>query len=122
MRTLTHAAMLVALISGFRPAPGSAGSALYFEKLVAKTSSERTCFNFARSVARDAGFRSAHQNPLEVAGQVGGAYVSITCVGRGQEAAVAVVMSVADSFDVARQAGHDVAERMRRIGCIDLPC
>jgi hypothetical protein len=68
------------------------------------------------------GFTNVHKNPAEVAGEKNGAYVAITCVGRGQQPAIAVVMSTSGSFDVAKQVGHFVADRMQRITCIDQPC
>lgn len=97
-------------------------AALFFDKVAVKTSSEATCLRFAGDVARNQGFKNMHKGPAEVAGEKGGAYVAITCVGRGQQPAVAVVMSVSDSFDTAKQVGRFVADRMTRIGCIDTPC
>lgn len=52
-----------------------------------------------------------------------GAYVSITCVGRGGGLqAVAVVMSVADTFEVAKSAGNLAGEKIKGISCFDSPC
>ena len=69
--------------------------ALYFEKGPVKTSSERTCLRFAGDVARNQSFKNTHSNALEVAGEKDGVYVSITCVGRGQQPAIVIVMAVA---------------------------
>jgi hypothetical protein len=97
-------------------------AALYFEKAAVKTSSEATCLRFAGDVARNQGFRNVHKSRAEVAGEKDGAYVAITCVGRGQQPAIAIVMSVAGSFNVAKQVGNFVAGRMKLITCIDSPC
>ena len=97
-------------------------AALYFEKVQVKTTSEATCFKFAETVARSESFRNTHKNRLEVAGEKDGAYVAITCVGRGSSAAIAVVMSTSDSFDTAKRVGHAVADRVKGVVCFDTPC
>lgn len=112
----------VALVSSLIFPSSVDAAALYFEKADVNTSSEATCLRFASDVARNQGFRNVHKGPAEVAGEKGGAYVAITCVGRGQQPATAIVMSVTDSFDVAKQVGHFVARRMKLIGCFDTPC
>jgi hypothetical protein len=99
-------------------APASAAS-LYFEKVIVKTASEKTCLGFANDVARRQGFKNLRRNSSEVAGEKGGAYVSITCVGRGSQPAVAVVMSVADRFDTAKAVGHPIAQGLKSIQNID---
>jgi hypothetical protein len=96
--------------------------ALYFEKAVVKTSSEKTCLRFASDVARNRKFKNVHKSPSEVAGEFDGSYVAITCVGRAGKGAVAVVMSTSDTFDVARRAGEDAARAIKGIVCIDTPC
>jgi hypothetical protein len=96
--------------------------ALYFEKTAVKTASEATCVRFASDVARNQSFRNTHKSASEVAGEKDGAYVAITCVGRGQQPAIAVVMAVAPRFDQAKQVGSFVAGRMKLITCIDSPC
>ena len=115
-------AVVAAALGGTLWGPPAHADALFFEKVAARTSSEATCQRFAGDVARNQGFRNVHKNASEVAGEKDGAYVAITCVGRGQEAAIAVVMAVAPSFDRARQVGHFVAGRMKLITCIDSPC
>ena len=65
-------------------------SALYFEKVPVKTSSERTCMRFAGDVSRDRRFTNGHASGSEVAGELNGAYVAITCVGRGNQPALPV--------------------------------
>jgi len=113
----------LALLHGAMFAPNaSAAAALYFEKAVVKTKSEATCMRFARDVARNQHFTNGHASGAEVAGEVGGAYVAITCVGRGTQPALAVVMSVAPDFAVARRVGQQVANGMKAITCIDQPC
>ena len=102
--------------------PPAAAAALYFEKAVVRTSSERTCMRFAGDVARNQHFTNGHASGAEVAGEVGGAYVAITCVGRGAQPALAVVMSVAPDFAVARRVGQQVANAIKAITCIDQPC
>ncbi|GFE72135.1 hypothetical protein [Chroococcus sp. FPU101] len=99
------------------------GAALFFYKTTVKTSSEATCYAFARDTARLLGFTNVRSNNLEVAGQKDGAYISITCIGRGSGLqAVAVVMSVADNFDVAKRAGTLAGEKIKGIICFDEPC
>ena len=110
-----------ALLHGAMLAP-QGRSALYFEKVPVKSSSEKTCLRFAGDVSRDKRFTNGHASGAEVAGEFGGAYIAITCVGRGTQPALAVVMSVAPDFNVARQAGQAVAKRIKEIGCIDQPC
>lgn len=98
-------------------------AALFFYKTTVKTSSERTCYAFARDTVRLLGFANVHSNNLEVAGEKDGAYISITCIGRGSGLqAVAVVMSVADNFDVAKRAGTLAGEKIKGIICFDEPC
>ena len=99
-----------------------AAAALYFDKVFVKTSSESTCFRFAADTMRLENFQGVHKNALEVAGTKDGAYVSITCVGRTNQPAVAIVMSVADSFDVAKRAADLAANRIKGIVCFDSPC
>lgn len=123
MRNIIPAmAFAAAVVCGFMTVQSANAAALYFEKVGVQTSSEKTCLSFASDVARSQGFRNVHKNPLEVAGVKDGAYVSITCVGRGQQPAIAIVMSAADSFEVARQAGHSASDQVKRIVCFDSPC
>jgi hypothetical protein len=96
--------------------------ALFFEKAAVKTNSEATCLRFAGDVARDQGFQNVHKSQSEVAGVKNGVYVSVTCVGRGQQNAIAVVMAVAPNFGTAQQIGHLVADKVRGITCMDSPC
>lgn len=103
------------------PSPARA-VALYFEKAIVKTGSEATCLRFASDVARNQGFANVRKSNMEVAGEKGGAYVAITCVGRGGQPAVAVVMSVASDFNLARQVGHAAAARIKGVVCFDSPC
>ena len=95
---------------------------LYFQKVAVKTTSESTCLRFARDVARTERFQNVHQSQAEVAGTKNGAYVAITCVGRGQQNAIAVVMAMAPNFEIAKQMGQVVADKVRGIICFDLPC
>lgn len=110
-----------ALLRGAVFAPSSA-AALYFEKVAVKTNSEATCLNFAKGVAGQQHFKNAHSSSSEVAGEYNGAYVAITCVGRGGQQAIAVVMSVAADFAAAKQAGRTIADRIKVMVCIDTPC
>jgi len=101
----------------------SAGAAaLYFEKTAVKTGSEATCLRFASDTAKIEKFTNVHKGNSEVAGQVNGAYVAITCIGRGSQPAIAVVMSVANDFAVAKQVGQAAASRIKGIVCFDTPC
>src|SRR4051812_1528013 len=90
-------------------------NALYFAKVVVRTSSEQTCLRFAEDTVRGEGFRNVHKNALEVAGEKDGAYVSITCVGRRDWPAMAIVMSVADNFAIAKRVADQSAERIKGI-------
>ena len=101
----------------------SEAAALYFYKTAVKTTSEKTCYRFASDVARSLGFSNVRSNSLEVAGVKDGAYVSITCVGRGDGLpAIAVVMSAADTFEAAKSAGTLAGEKIKGIICFDSPC
>jgi hypothetical protein len=96
--------------------------ALFFEKVAVKTGSENTCLRFARDVARNEGFQNVHSSGAEVAGVKDGVYVAITCVSRGQQPAIAIIMGVAPAFDTAKRIGHSVAGRVQGIICFDTPC
>ena len=120
--SIVPALVSCALVAGILFAPPADAAALYFEKAVVKTSSEATCLKFAGDVAHKQAFRNVHKNRAEVAGEKDGAYVAITCVGRGGQPAVAVVMSTAGDFAVAKQVGHMVADRIKGIICFDTPC
>jgi hypothetical protein len=100
----------------------ASADALYFEKTPVKTASEATCLRFAGDTARSLSFQNGHQNPSEVAGVKNGVYVSITCVGRGQQDAIAVVMAVGSNFGLAQQVGHQVADKVKGVVCFDSPC
>ena len=114
--------IVAAAVCVFEIALMARADALFFEKVAVKTSSETTCLRFAGDVARNEGFQNVHRNPNEVAGVKSGVYVSITCVGRGQQPAIAVIMAVAPSFGTAQQVGHLVADKVKGIGCMDTPC
>jgi hypothetical protein len=107
------------LFAGALLAAPADAAALYFEKTVVKTGSEATCLKFAGDVARSEAFRNVHKSNMEVAGEKDGAYVAITCVGRGGQAAIAVVMSVSGDFAVAKQVGHRVADGIKGVSCFD---
>ena len=96
--------------------------ALFFDKVAVKTGSEATCLQFASDVARQEGFTNVHKSSAEVAGEKNGAYVAITCIGRANQEAIAVVMSVASDFNVAKQVGLMVATKLKGIVCFDSPC
>ena len=114
---------VASVVLGSAPLTPLAGpAALYFEKVPVRTSSEATCLRFARDVARDQAFTNTHSSGAEVAGEKGGAYVAITCVGRGTQPAIAIVMSVAPDFAAARNVGRAVAAKIKTITCIDAPC
>jgi len=118
-RSLVPALGSCALLAGWLAATPADAAALYFEKVAVKTSSEGTCLKFASDVAGRNAFRNVHKSKSEVAGEKDGAYVAITCVGRGGQPAIAVVMSTAGDFGVAKQAGHMVADRMKGISCFE---
>jgi hypothetical protein len=120
--SFTSVILGVAVVCNFVIAHSASAAALFFEKVTVKTSSESTCRRFAGDVARNQGFKNVHQGPAEVAGEKDGAYVAITCVGHGQQPAIAVVMSMSDSFDIAKPVGHFVADRMTGMVCFDTPC
>jgi len=96
--------------------------ALYFQKIVVKTRSEVTCLRFASDVARLQGFQNTHKSASEVAGTKNGVYVAITCVARGEQDAIAVVMAVSPNFDNARNVGQFVADKVKGMVCFDSPC
>jgi hypothetical protein len=114
--------MLAAAVCAFGLASIAKADALFFEKAAVKTASEATCLRFAGDVARNLDFQNVHKSQSEVAGVKNGVYVSVTCVGRGQQDAIAVVMAVASNFGVAQQIGHLVADKVRGITCFDSPC
>lgn len=109
-------------LGGLLLAQAAQASSLYFEKVQVKTSSEKTCLNFAADVARKLGLSNVHRNPLEVAGEKQGVYISTTCVGRGAQAAMAVVMASGADFAATKQVAQSAAAKMKGIVCIDLPC
>lgn len=120
---LLSAATIASMAFGILPSSPANSAALFFYKTTVRTSSEKTCYGFARDTARSLQFANVRSNNLEVAGEKDGAYISITCIGRGNGMqAVAVVMSVADNFDVAKRAGTLAGEKIKGIVCFDLPC
>jgi Trk K+ transport system NAD-binding subunit len=106
-----------AIVVGSASAANAA--ALYFERVLVQTNSEATCFRFAGHAAYILQFQNIRSNRLEVAGEKNGAYVSITCIGRGQSNAMAVVMAVSPTFDVAKQVGSEAANKLKRITNFD---
>jgi len=120
MRSRSNLAIpaILFLATAFAVAPVRAG-ALYFEKVPVATGSEATCMTFASDVARTLQFAGVHRNASEVAGVKDGAYVALTCVGRGGQSAIGIVMSTSDSFDVARSVGHAAADRFKGLRCTD---
>jgi hypothetical protein len=57
-----------------------------------------------------------------VAGEKNGVYLSTTCIGRGQNTAMAVVMATSPAFEPAKQIATEFANRLKGIICFDLPC
>jgi hypothetical protein len=110
------------VLAGIALSSPANAAALYFDKVFVKTNSESTCFRFAADAARSENFRNVHKNALEVAGEKDGAYVSITCVGRNNQPAVAIVMSVADTVAAAKHSADLAANRVKGIVCFDSPC
>lgn len=105
------------------PGAGTASASyLYFEKVPVKSASEATCLRFAHDVGRNQGLAKLKRTNAEVAGEKDGAYIAITCVGRGQQPAIGIVMSMAPSFETARNVGRHIAGRLKLITCIDDPC
>ena len=111
------AAACILAVAATAMAPKAYAAALFFERVAVRTASEATCMRFAADTARNLQFRNVYSNQVEVAGKRGSAYVSMTCIGRGQ--ALAVVMSVSDRFDVAKQVGAEVTAKIKGITCID---
>jgi hypothetical protein len=115
--TTSKLVLLLSLSASLTLPAGAA--ALYVEKAIVKTSSEKSCLSFAGDVARKLGLQNLHANNLEVAGEKSGAYVSTTCIARGGQPAMAVVSSVSDSFDAAQQLGHAFATNIKGITCFE---
>ena len=113
---------LAAAVFAFGSASITQADALFFEKAAVRTTSEATCLRFAGDVARTQGFQNVHESQSEVAGVKSGVYLSITCVGRGPQDAIAVVMAVAPTFGAAQQIGQLVADKVRGVTCFDSPC
>jgi hypothetical protein len=111
-----------AVIAAFAAATPARASALYFEKVAVKTQSEATCLRFAGDTLRSQGYSNMHSSGSEAAGSKQGVYVAITCVGRGSQPAIAVVMAMAADFDAAKHLGHAAADHVKGIVCFDSPC
>ncbi|HUL67585.1 MAG TPA: hypothetical protein VLW55_23530 [Burkholderiaceae bacterium] len=122
MKRIAAALSALSVATASLPFSQAHAAALYFEKSVVKTSSEKTCLSFASDVANSQRFRNAHRSASEVAGEKDGAYVAITCVGRPNQQAVAVVMSTSESFETAKAVGRAIADRIKGIACFDTPC
>ena len=90
---------------------------LYWSKVFVSTSSEKTCMQFAYTVASRK-LQNVRRNNLEVAGSTRAGYVSVTCIGTGQRAR-AVVMAVSDSDSGARGLRDEIAAEIQRIHMID---
>jgi hypothetical protein len=118
-KTLRSISILVTGLTIIGSASAANATALYFERVLVRTSSETTCYRFANDVARILQFQNIRSNRLEVAGEKNGVYVSITCIGRGQSNAMAVVMAASPTFDVAKQVGSEAANKLKGITNID---
>lgn len=118
-KMLRFTSILVAGLTIIGSASAANATALYFERVLVRTSSEATCYRFANDAARILQFQNIRSNRLEVAGEKNGAYVSITCIGRGQSSAMAVVMVASPTFDVAQQVGSEAANKLKGITNID---
>ena len=82
-----------------------------FWKVPVSTFSEDECLSWAGDAAR-----ALRGRPSFVAGEFGGAWVSMTCVGNSDQPATAIVMSVADdSFEDAKQAAGPVVGRLKKM-------
>jgi hypothetical protein len=122
MLTSFRSALALAAILTIGFASTAVADALYFERVLVNSSSEATCYRFASDVARNLSLRNVKKNRLEVAGEKNGTYISVTCIGRGQAKAMAVVMVVSATFDIAKQVGTEVAKHLTGIVCFDSPC
>lgn len=93
----------------------SAGAvSFFFNKFPVHSSSEATCYSFARSAANGILSNIRFTNGLEVAGVKGGSYVSITCVGRGaNQAALAIVMVSSDNASEAVAVRDQISTRLK---------
>jgi hypothetical protein len=112
----------VIVVAGFCAAAPVRAAALYFEKVPVKTQSEATCLRFAADTLRSQGYANVHSNRLEAAGSKQDTYVSITCVGRGTQPAMAIAMAAGTDFAAAKQLGHAAADHVKGIVCFESPC
>jgi uncharacterized RmlC-like cupin family protein len=75
--------------------------------------------SLAYGVAGRQGLQNIRRTALEVAGTKGNTYVSITCVGRGGQSAIAIVMVTSDA-PASAQAIHDqIASALSKTVAID---
>jgi hypothetical protein len=123
MFKIVHITFIVAVITMTLGMVSTAdANALYFDRVPVHTSSENTCYRFAGDVARALQFSNVRSNSLEVAGEKNGVYLSTTCVGRGQNTVMAVVMATSPDFGSAKQVAIEFANKLKGIICFDSPC
>ena len=92
---------------------------LEWSRFDVKTSSERVCMRFAADVARQKNLQNIRIIPIEVAGVRGSVYVSITCIGRSNQPAVAMVITASDDNNAATSTRNDIAAALKGMTCFD---
>jgi hypothetical protein len=95
----------------------------YWSKVEVKTSSWKTCMNFASDAARHSNLTNVKRDNVGVGGTRNGISVAITCVATGGNSpAMAVVIVVGDSDQPTHQLHNDLVAFITKVGCIDSPC
>lgn len=108
-----------AVVSSLAASSGADAAFLEWSKFSTKAHSEQACMNFASDVARNKGLQNVRKSALEVAGVKNNIYVSMTCIGRGQEAAVAMVMTMGDNAAATIAVREEIATALKGITCFE---
>ena|SRR5579862_5587906 len=119
MKLITRA-LIPTLAAASLAAPSAGAASFYFNKFPVHSSSEATCYSFARSAANGVLTNIRFTKGLEVAGVKGVSYVSITCVGRGgNQPALAIVMVASDNPGEAVSVRDQISTRLKGTQNID---
>jgi hypothetical protein len=116
---LRSSAVAAIALAGFVHAAPVHAAYLYWSKVQVSSAEESHCYSFARTAARDALSNVRFSPGQEVAGSQGRSYAAITCVGRGGNRAIAVIMVIGEDQGAASRLRDDLAARIQRVRRID---
>lgn len=95
-------ALSLAGLSFLSTAKAAQAAYLYWGSTAVKTTSTKTCFDFADDAMRNLNFQNLRRSQSEVAGSSGGTYASITCIATHPRATAVVMVVGEDGGETAR--------------------